>query len=311
MKMKAKHKPKSPLAVLMFLAMATSETDLLHPFHDSVAPRMLRWTDGPYIAGRLPRLHSGLRKSAERSDPGAYGFMLARAHCMDDVLRKEISAGIDQLVILGAGYDTRAYRMRDELQDVAVFEVDLPLVSEDKRVRVKKAIGEVPSDVAYVQVDFNREEWLTRLVEQGYDMAARTLVVLSGVSMYLPEQAVLGIMAQIGEHASNRTSIVFDYFFDDLTETPAKYYGGPEWIKRVTRYGEEPRYGMAFGAVGEVLQNQGLALKSHWHIEEIAKEYLCRRDGTLAARPYDFAALAHAVAGDAQGISHATERSRA
>lgn len=304
--MKGKQKPKSPLAVLMFLAAATSERGISLPFHDPFAPGMIRWTDGRYAAGKLAWLHSELRKSTERSDPGAYGYMLARALWMDEVVKKEVEAGIDHLVLLGAGYDTRAYRMRQQLRDVAIFEVDLPLVSRDKRARVKKAVGAVPDYVSYVEVDFNKEDWLTRLADRGHSMGARTLFVLSGVSMYLPEGVVLETLARVGAHESERTSIVFDYFFADLLERPQGYYGGQEWISRVTGYGEEPRYAVEFDDIGNVVQGQGLSLESHRHIDDIAKSYLCREDGTLAGRPYGFAALAHAFARKPTGSDRRT-----
>ena len=59
----------------------------------------------------------------------------------------EVAAGLDRIVIVGAGYDTRAYRMRDVLAGVQVVEVDLPTTSRDKRARPVKALGSLPAAV--------------------------------------------------------------------------------------------------------------------------------------------------------------------
>ena len=290
-------KSETALAVLTFLAAAGSEPDLAVRVEDPFASRLIKWSDGKYVGGKKPRFHPYFRKVAEKSDPGAYGFMIARVLHMDDVVRREATDGLDQLVILGAGYDTRAYRMRDQLADVKVFEVDLPAMSKDKRARLEKVLGSVPDDVDYVEVDFNNQGLFDRLAEHGYDESARTLFVLSGVSMYLPEAAALELFSQVAGHSSPGSSILFDYFFDDLRSNPERYHGGRPWVDRVDRAGEEHLYGVAMDDLGEVLASRGLRLASQSDMEELAERYLRRTDGTSLTKPYDFAAVAHAVVG--------------
>jgi methyltransferase (TIGR00027 family) len=288
---------ETALAVLTILSAATTERDLPVPFEDPIAPRLFRWRDGKYLVGKMRKTHPRFRKIVERSDPGVYGFMIARALYMDDVVRREAADRLEQLVILGAGYDTRAYRMRDTLKDVRVFEVDQPAMSRDKRARVERALGAIPEEVRYVEVDFTRHKLLDRLAEHGYDPAARTLFVLSGVSMYLPDAAALELFSQVAVNSSPRTSLLFDYFFDDLMASPERYYGGREWIARARKSGEEPRYGVAMGMVEAVLADRGLRLVSQSDMSELAERYLRRADGSSVARPYDFAAVAQAVVG--------------
>lgn len=286
---------ETALAVLTFLSAAESEQGLEVPVHDPIGPRLIRWSDGKYRIGKVRRLDPFFRWISERSDPGAYGFMIARLLHMDAVVRQMAAEGIDQLVVLGAGYDTRAYRMREELSAVRVFEVDLPATSRDKRARLKKVLGSVPSHVTYVEVDFNRESPFDRLRESGYDASARTLFVFSGVSMYLPMSAVLNVFSQVSENSSAGSSLLFDYFFDDLMTSPERYYGGSQWITRVTDMGEEPLCGIAMGEIDELLAGRGLRLMSQYDMPELAVRYLRRRDGTSVARPLDFAAVAHAA----------------
>ena len=291
---------KMALAVLMFTSVAGTEEDPNVRIDDPVGPRLFRWGDGKYRVGGVPMTHPVFRRMIERSDPGAYGFNVVRLLYMDDVVRREAADGLDQLVVLGAGYDTRAYRMGGELDGARVFEVDLPAMSRDKRQRLQKAIGSIPDEVRYVEVDFNRQDVFERLAEHGYDESARTLFVLSGVSMYLPESAVLKLFSQVASQSARRASILFDYVYDDLLTSPERYTGAGQFIARAAKAGEELRYGISMEGAGAVLDRCGLRLASQYDMRELADRHLRRADGTCLPGPYEFAAVAHAVVGPLQ-----------
>ena len=112
--------------------------------------------------------------------------------------------------------------MRESLSDVSVVEVDHPTTSRDKRARLVRAFGAVPADVTYVAVDLTRHDLLEQLAQRGHELTARTLFLLSGVAMFLPQEAVFELFDQIAAHTSARTSLLFDYVFSDvLTERSA------------------------------------------------------------------------------------------
>jgi methyltransferase (TIGR00027 family) len=289
---------ETALVVLMFTSIGGTERDPRVRVDDPVGPRLLRWRDGRYAAGRIPRLHPAVRRKTEETGPGTYGFMIARLHYMDEVIRQEVAKGLDHLVILGAGFDTRAHRMREDLAGVQVFEVDHPATSRDKRARLKKAGRLASGDVTYVEVDFTHESLLERLYKHGHSDSARTLFVLSGVSMYLPGESVLELFSQVAAHSSPRTSLLFDYFFDDAMTNPDRYHGASQWIDAVTEIGEEPGYGIEMAEIGAVLESRGLRLVSQADMPELAGRYLRREDGTSLPKPYDFAAVAHASVGN-------------
>lgn len=286
---------ETALVVLMFTSIGGTEQDPRVRIDDPVGPRLIRWRDGRYAMGRVPRLHPMVRRKAEETGPGTYGFMVARLHYMDEIIRQEAAKGLDHLVVLGAGFDTRAHRMREDLAGVRVFEVDHPATSRDKRARLKKAGRWASGDVTYVEVDFTHENLLERLSERGHSNSARTLFVLSGVSMYLPEESVLELLSQVAAHSSPRTSILFDYFFDDAMTNPDRYHGASQWIDGVTKIGEEPGHGIDTAEIGAVLESRDLRLVSQADMPELADRYLRREDGTSLPKPYDFAAVAHAV----------------
>jgi methyltransferase (TIGR00027 family) len=281
------------LGVLAMACMANTERDPAIRDRDAIAPRLLRWGDGSAAAARLRLLHPVIRRATERIMPGIYGFALARARHMDAIVRREASAGINSLVILGAGYDTRAYRMREELSGVRVLEVDRPATSEDKRVRLTRALTSIPENVAFVEADFTEQDLLERLADHGHRLSDRTLFLLSGVSMYLPEAAMLKLLDQVAAHTSERTSLLFDYIDADVLVEPERFYG-KEWVPYATKVGEEPSWGIPAGGTEVLLADHGLCLSSDLDADELAGRYLRRTNGSTVARPFQFGAIAHA-----------------
>jgi methyltransferase (TIGR00027 family) len=99
----------------------------------------------------------------ERKGPGVQEFLVARTRYIDDYLQSCIDAKIEQLVILGAGYDARAYRFDSLKGRVRVFEVDHPAMQKVKVARLKRIMGALPEHVVCVPIDFDAESLETRL----------------------------------------------------------------------------------------------------------------------------------------------------
>jgi methyltransferase (TIGR00027 family) len=246
---------------------------------------------------KLPGLRRLVPRVAERRIPGSYYFETARTQHLDAVVRAEVRRGIAQLVLLGAGYDSRPYRMADELRDVAVFEVDLPAMSEIKRRKVRRIVGEPPANVRYVEIDFTREDLGERLAAAGYDPDATTLFIWSGVAPYLPEDAVRKVLAFVGAQGSPETSIIFDYCFREVVEGDDAYYGAPELLARLAEMDEPLRSGIPRGRTAQYLAELGLRLEEDLGAPDAIERYLTCSDGRVYGRPIGFGGLAHARAG--------------
>jgi methyltransferase (TIGR00027 family) len=280
------------LGILAMASVITSEPNPAMRIEDPIARRLLRWGDGGMAAARLTRLHPLIRRGVERFIPGIYGYSVARLHHMDAIVRQEAAAGVPSLVILGAGYDTRAYRMLKELSGVEVFEVDHPATSRDKRRRLAKTLDSIPANVNFVEVDFTRHDLIERLAAGGHERSSPTLFLLSGVSMYLDEESMHRLLDQVATHA-RRSSLAFDYIDRNALAEPDRYFG-QEWMHRARKAGEEPQWGIPAGEAESVLAPRGLRLASDFGAEELTARYLRRTDGSPATRPIDFAAIAHA-----------------
>ena len=119
-------------------------------------------------------------------------------------------------MILGAGYDSRAYRF-DALKDpIRVFEVDHPATQQAKLEGVRKIFGSLPEHVRYVAIDFNQQTLEDCLAAHGYDPQAKTVFLWQGVTYYLEPAAVDSTLTFIARHAAPGSSVIFDYIDNAL-----------------------------------------------------------------------------------------------
>ena len=152
------------------------------------------------------------RFRSEMFVPGVVGAVVARTRYMDDYLSACVADGIEQLVILGAGYDTRALRCASVLTAVRVFEVDHPATQQRKRQILKQIAGAPQSDTVYVPVRFNSEDLGQKLLASGYRDEAQTLFIWEGVTYYITAHAVDQTLKFVAQNAGAGSSIIFDFF---------------------------------------------------------------------------------------------------
>ena len=116
--------------------------------------------------------------ASERSGPGLWANIACRNRFVDDKLDESLG-DIDAVVILGAGLDTRGYRLARRT-DIPVYELDLPVNIERKRAVVRRALGTQPASVRLVPMDFERDDLATALAEHGYRTDDRTFFIWEG-----------------------------------------------------------------------------------------------------------------------------------
>jgi methyltransferase (TIGR00027 family) len=153
----------------------------------------------------------------DRRFPGATDTVVSRIRFVDDCLNACIKEGIEQLVILGAGYDSRAYRF-NELKSKRVFEVDHPNTQRLKKKKVTKIFGCLPSYVKFVPVDFEKEKLMPKLSAAGYRINLKTLFIWEGVCKYLTPNAVNELLSVVSGNSCKGSSIVFDYLFQSMVD---------------------------------------------------------------------------------------------
>jgi methyltransferase (TIGR00027 family) len=180
-----------------------------------------RIVDDPYAAlflGPMPRAALATWEAsgrfgdlAERFSPGLVTWVLCRHRYIDDCLRRALRENVGQVVLLGAGYDTRGYRLAREIGPRPVFEVDHPATSRRKARIVGRHKSELPSaDVRAVEVDFQEDSLTERLREAGFRPGLRTFFVWEGVSMYLTRDAVKKTLGELRDLSAPRSEVALD-----------------------------------------------------------------------------------------------------
>lgn len=238
--------------------------------------------------------------------------MLVRTRFIDDALARAIADGTTQVVILGAGFDSHAYRCQSLLAHVRVFEVDRPMTQSFKKERVRTVLGGPPANLTYVPIDFQHDDLLTIMKRHGYDPTQRTFFILEGVTMYVPEESVRATLRFVASHPPG-SSIVFDFVYRpmidlianiDLNTMPA---AAREFVNRfMDLIKDEPWvFGIPVGGEREFVATCGLTLREVFMVggEESLKRFVTRTDGTQVGAE----AIAAAMARMAQRAREAAE----
>jgi methyltransferase (TIGR00027 family) len=194
---------------------------------------------------------------AERTDPGAVGCVASRTRYIDDYLQECIDDGIKQLVILGAGYDSRAYRFDDLKGKVKVFELDHPATQKVKIERIKKIFGSIPNHVIYIPIDFGKEKFDNRLFESEYNKNLKTLFIWEGVTMYITAEAVDETLSFVVNNSGKGSSIIFNYIFQSVIDGTCELEGAEKIAKSYERRGEPLSFGIEEGTIDEFLSERG------------------------------------------------------
>lgn len=132
--------------------------------------------------------------------------IVARARFIEDLVTEQVDDGIAQYVILGAGLDTFAQRKPEIASRLLIFEVDQPAPQAWKRQRLIELGYGIPACLRFVPVDFEAgDAWWQRLADAGFDSLKQTVVVSTGVSMYLTKDAIAATLRQVAALAPGST----------------------------------------------------------------------------------------------------------
>jgi methyltransferase (TIGR00027 family) len=253
----------------------------IHRFVESAKPESERICYDPYAVRFLspetmeaykdPVKAKALHERYERLFPGLGNSIRARVRYFDDFIKSAISKGLEQLIILGAGYDTRAYRIDGMKGKVTVFEVDHPETLQAKMGKTKEIFGSLPDHVVYVPVDFHVERLGQRLMECGYNKSLKTLFVMEGLVMYLPLEAVDDILAFVIGNSGKGSAILFDYFTDSVIKGTCD--AGRNMKEFAEKAGEPLRFGIKEGSIEVFLMERGFSKIQNVTSDDYKKAY--------------------------------------
>ncbi|MBZ3913775.1 SAM-dependent methyltransferase [Streptomyces acidiscabies] len=213
-----------------------------------------------------------LQSATDQKGVGLWAEVLARKRFADDQVRAALGAGIRQFVFLGAGLDTRAYRLVTA-PDARVVEVDLPANIVHKRRRLEAVYGRVPAHVVLVPVDFQTDDLAGSLAAHGLRLGEEpTMVVWEAVTQYLTEEGVRRTLAFLAG-ATPGSCLIFTYVLRDFLDG-TDFHGAEGAYRDFVAKRPIWRFGLAPYDVRPLLEEYGWAEREQAGAGEYSARYL-------------------------------------
>jgi methyltransferase (TIGR00027 family) len=226
---------------------------------------------------------------AQPEQLSAFFFVNARTHHIDARLEQAVAEGCTQVVVLGAGFDSRPYRLHERHPRLRFFEVDLPATINLKKTRVARMLGKVPAYVRYVPTDFNTQTLDKVLSRAGYDPARKTFFILEGVTMYVNDAGNRTTLRFISQRAPSGSLLVYDYVLRRVVDGDyAGLYGARSSAEGVARIGEPFVTGWTPQQAAAFARENGLTVLDDLSPEEQTRRYLTGSDGRPDGRTTDW-----------------------
>jgi methyltransferase (TIGR00027 family) len=239
-------------------------------------PEELRLFDDPFIKNFFSKLTLFQMKFkfirdmeimlSELMTKGTFGSLICRTKYIDDSLIAAMANGIDQLVILGAGLDTRPYRIVG-INDIKVIEVDLPIMQNIKKEKIKKYLGAFPSNITFTPIDFNSQTLDEVLNIQELNFSKPIFFIWEGVTPYISDEGVKNTLEFISK-ASSGSIIVFSYVLKSVINKTSDIPGADDLLNYFESKGQSWIFGLEPSNLIEFLEQFNLTL-----VEDIDASY--------------------------------------
>jgi len=189
---------------------------------------------------RVPALRRLIEGVIDHRWPRARGGVVVRTQLLDDAISRELPH-VRQVLILGAGFDTRAHRLPG-MQGVRVFEVDHPATQRAKQRALLRSAG-LPPHVTFVPVVFGRDDPAEALEATGFAAEAPTLVVWEGVTNYLEGEAVDATFTFLASVLGTGSPVFFTYVHRGILDGSVAFEGAATTMRAVGHVGEPFTFG--------------------------------------------------------------------
>jgi methyltransferase (TIGR00027 family) len=188
---------------------------------------------------------------------------------IDDVLMQALQDGVEQVVILGAGFDCRAYRLPG-IERTRVYEVDHPQTLTAKREQLRRVLGTLPSQVVFVEIDFNTQRLSDVLAGARFAATRRSVFIWEGVTNYLTAQAVATTLRFLSTTAVGN-QLIFTYVHRGVLDQPTAF-AGTQHLMRLLQQEEEPwTFGLYPAEPHPISQPTGFSLLRIWGLWSIVR----------------------------------------
>ena len=242
-------------------------------FHDPIAQHFLSTTEQAAVRLAHTRPGSWVLGLFERGAPGLLGSLITRTRFIDDAVIAALEDGAEQVVILGAGYDARPYRI-PELANLPVFEIDRRATQERKLEKLWSRLGPLPRNVRYVAVDFDTDDLGPRLLQAGFEPGRRCVFVWEGVTEYLDASAVDAVLRDFARLCAAHSELIFTYTDLRLLDESQSFPGGQRLLRANRRLNEPYRFGLHPRNLAKYLNERKLNLLEDVSGADLAQRYV-------------------------------------
>lgn len=222
-------------------------------------------------AARMPPARRLIESVIDHRWPAARGGVVARTRLIDERITAALP-GVEQALILGAGFDTRAYRLA-RLREVPVFEVDHPATQEAKQRILLRAAGRIPANVTFVPVVFGADDPAAELAGHGFVTGAPTLVLWEGVTNYLDSASVDATFRFLAAAVAPGSPVLFTYVDRAMLDGSVFFEGATTTLRAVRRVGEPLTFGLNPEQVPGYLADRGFGLESDTMVRDAAQRF--------------------------------------
>lgn len=214
---------------------------------------------------RFNGLRHWLENAAEKNIPGMWLGMLLRKKYIDDLVFN-LDSKIEAVVNLGAGFDTRLFRLKKELP---IFELDQKINIQKKKKLVRKSFGDIPENINLIATNFSKDDLIKQLEKYGYETSNQIFFIMEGVTQYLDEKAIQETFEFLSK-AKKNSQLVFTYIRRDFIDGKKMY----DWSSAYKKYVEKGiwKFGLLPNEVPEFLKKYGWTI-----IEDLSFEKLSKR----------------------------------
>lgn len=235
---------------------------------------------------RFEKIRENTKNKLAAFMPGMNEYIIARTAYFDELFRNALQADIPQIMVLGAGYDSRAYRFTQANRGTKIYELDAPPTQERKIKCLKAARIRVPAEVHFVPINFMRESLGSVLDKAGYQNRERTLFLWEGVSYYLDREAVKETLSYVSRCAHRNSLIALDYAISVSEENVHEIFGVEQFMMSMREHhaGEAMLFSLKPGEIESFLAEIDLRMIEHLDDAAIERKYLMDERGSLIGR---------------------------
>lgn len=257
----------------LFRAVETAEPAGRQLFDDALAV--------PLLSGKLkalatlaqaPVLGRAVTWFLDAGWPRTRSSGVLRTRAIDELVCQSLRGGISQFLLLGAGLDTRPYRM-SEAERTKTFEVDHPATQTLKRRRLCAHFGKLPDHVRFVPINFETDDLTQSLLKARFNAEERTIAVWEGVVSYLSPSAVDETFVTLAQLLAPASRLIFTYVDNAALGDSTRFSEASRWKSSVQGSGEPFLFGFEPAELADYLRERGFKLSGDLSTADLARNY--------------------------------------